>query len=93
MPSEDEYFDEFWDFAGTANGFDAFYTIYQESGAADDIDTWFQFLNAFYPESESGLHSKEYWDDLRNLYYEYSGVTAENIDWSLFREWLEANTP
>lgn len=95
MPSEEEYREEFQDFTGndSESAFETFMLVYMEAGAPDDLDTWFEFLNAFYPESESGLHDKQYWDDLRELFYEYSGLTDDNIDWSAWREWIEENTP
>lgn len=92
MPSEDEYqeiFDDFTAGGEWSNEFDAFYQMYIESGADDDEDTWFEFLNTFVPEEESGEHDRQFWDDMRESYYNYSGVTDDNIDWALWREIVE----
>jgi hypothetical protein len=93
MPTESEYYDEFTEFTGNyeQESFDTFMLIYMEAGAPDDMDTWFEFLNTFYPDTES--HDKAYYDDLREAFYEYSGMTADNIDWGAWREWIEANSP
>jgi hypothetical protein len=91
MPTEDEYRREYEDFTGTDEAFDEFMLLYEETGAGDDLDTWFEFLNTFYPDVEP--HDKEYWMELREAFYDYSGVTGESIDWELWRSIVETITP
>lgn len=73
--------------------FPLFMQMYEEAGADDDLDTWWQFLNTFYPEDVSGQHDKAFWDDMRRLFYEYSGLTDDNIDWDLWRSIIEEISP
>lgn len=90
MPAEPEDLrDEYNDFTGTDENWAEWHEIYLESGAIQDDPTsdremFFEFLNAFYPDVES--HNKEYWDDIREAFYELSGITEEDIDWELYRE-------
>lgn len=90
MPADyDDLRDEFDDFTGTDEGWAGWYEIYTESGAGQDDpeadrEMFFQFLNAFYPDVEP--QTREYWLDIREAFYELSGITAEDIDWELYRE-------
>ena len=99
MPTDDEYREEFENFVDSditpgsydEEVFDVFYQIYQEAGAPDDLDTFYEFLNTFYPDVES--HDKQFYDDLRESFYEYTGLTGNNIDWELWRAIVEEITP
>lgn len=94
MPASDyDLFREYESFGAnderTAGHFQDFLEIYRESGASQpdadaDQEMWFQFLNAFVPDVES--HDKEYWEDIRDSFYELSGITGEDIDWESYRE-------
>lgn len=90
MPaSEGEFRDEYLDFTGGyGEHFDAYYEIFQETGISGDTDYelegFFQFLNTFYPDTDT--HDKEWWDNIRDSFYDMYGVTAEDIDWELWRE-------
>jgi len=90
MPADyEDLRDTFYAFAGSdAEGFDAYYEVYIGSTASqDDPDAddemFYQFLNAFVPDVEP--QSKEYWDNIRQAFYELSGITYENIDWEMWR--------
>ena len=90
MPAPDyDLFREYESFGAPEGNFQDYLEIYRESGSTqDDADTdqdmFFQFLNAFVPDVES--HDKQFWDDIRDDYYELSGITAEDIDWEAWRE-------
>ncbi len=92
MPaSSSDLFAEFYDFTDSDDRIQAaqFIELYQESGAflddsEADREQFFQFLNAFYPDVEP--QSKEFWQDLREAFYELSGITPQDIDWELWRE-------
>lgn len=96
MPaSYDDYDEVFRDFTGSDNDIEAaqFIELYQESGAfqedsEDDSEMFFQFLNAFYPDVES--HPKAYWEEIREAFYELSGITEEDIDWELWRQGIDS---
>jgi hypothetical protein len=75
----------------TAGHFQDFLRIYRESGSTqddeeEDQEMFFQFLNTFVPDVES--HDKLWWDEIRQLYYNLSGITYEDIDWEAFRRAL-----
>ena len=101
MPASDyELFGEFEDFgandpgylsgsAETAGHFQDFLEVYRSSGASQedpdaDREMFYQFLNAFVPDTDP--HDREYWQDIRELFYELSGITDEDIDWEAYRE-------
>lgn len=90
MPAADyDLFREYEAFGAPQGSFGDYLEIYRESGASQidadtDQDTFFQFLNAFVPDTES--HPKEFWDDIRDSYYDLTGITAEDIDWEAWRE-------
>lgn len=90
MPADyDDLRDEYNEFTGTDEGWAEWHEIYIQSGAGqtdpgDDRDMFFQFLNAFYPDVEP--HDRAYWEEVREAFYDYSGITDEDIDWELYRE-------
>jgi hypothetical protein len=89
VPAADyDLFREYESFGAPEGEFSLFLEIYRETGATQsdpdaDQDMFFQFLNAFVPESEP--QTKEFWDELRDAFYDYSGITDEDIDWELWR--------
>jgi hypothetical protein len=73
----------------TQGHFSDFLEIYRESGATqldpdDDQGMFFQFLNAFVPDVEN--HNKEWWQEIRQEFYDLSGITDMDIDWEAYRE-------
>lgn len=99
MPTEDEYREAFEDFTRDVHGgyyehpeaFEPFMQIYESAGLDDDLDDFYEFLNTFYPDSEP--HSKEFWEDLRERFFDYTGATDQNIDWAMWRAIVEKISP
>jgi hypothetical protein len=95
MPASDyDLFSEFEDFGAndpeyrTSGHFQDYLELYRASGAGvDDADSdremFYQFLNAFTPDTEP--QTADFWRDIRDLFYEMSGITEEDIDWELYR--------
>jgi hypothetical protein len=95
--SEDEYRDYYENVIGDDEYFDQFYEMFAETGVpVDMVDeetelSWFgDFLLAWYPDSEVG---KEQWDEWRERFYDETGTGAEDIDWDLWRDIIEAESP
>ena len=95
MPASDyDLFREYEEFGAndderTAGHFGDWLELYHESGASQededaDREMFVQFLNAFVPDVES--HDAAWWQDIRDSFYEMSGITDEDIDWELYRE-------
>lgn len=95
MPSSDyDLFREYEDFGAneglTAGHFQDWLELYRYSGSTQedpeaDQEMFFQFMNAFMPETGQS-HTREFWEDLRELYYDLSGITEEDIDWEGYRQ-------
>ena len=93
MPARDyDLFQEYEAFGAnegaTAGHFSDFLAMYRESGSSqddpeDDAEMFFQFLNTFVPDVES--HDRIWWDEIRQLYYNLSGITYDDIDWEAWR--------
>jgi hypothetical protein len=98
MPaSEDEYRDHYENIVGSDQYFDQFYEMFSETGVpVDMVDdetelAWFDdFVAAWYPDPEI---SKEQWDRWREAFYDETGTGPEDIDWELWREVIEAESP
>lgn len=98
MATPDDFAEVYEDFTDTPVGFDEFFTIWQEFGLVYDtdeqeLDTFYEFLNAFYPEDVSGQHDKAFWDQLRSEFYNLTGVTDSQVDWQAWRAIIEAISP
>ena len=95
MPASDySLFEEFEDFGGndsdyTRGHFVDWLDLYRESGSSqddpdDDREMFYQFMNAFMPDTQ--YHSRDWWRDIRESYYDLSGITEEDIDWEAWRQ-------
>lgn len=94
MPaSRDDLLAEYLDFGAIDQvgygQFGKFYEIYESSGAVqedpdDDVEMFTQFLNAFVPDEEA--HTREWWLDIRESFYNLAEITDEDIDWEAYRE-------
>jgi hypothetical protein len=90
MPAADyDLFREYESFGGEQGHFQDFLEIYRESGASqvdadEDQNMFFEFLNAFTPDVES--HDRDWWQEIRQEFYDLSGITYEDIDWEAYRE-------
>lgn len=95
MPADDETLYETWldfdapDRYSDPGSFEHFLDVYHSSGAGQedpvaDEDMFYQFLNAFVPEDEP--QTAEYWEAIREEFYEMAEITGEDIDWEEYRE-------
>lgn len=96
MPADDgDLYEAFTDLTGPGAGhFFEWVELYRESGATvedpdADKEMFFQFLNAFVPDQdEFGQpvhHDREWWAEIRDLFYNLSEITEADIDWELYR--------
>lgn len=96
MPaSEGEFRELYRDLTGSERAFEPFLEAYESTGyssadmtAWEDLDGFFEFLSANYPETS---HSQEWWEEQRQLWREWSGT--DMIDWDVLREALEEISP
>lgn len=74
---------------GTQGHVTDFVELYRGSGASQldpdaDKEMFFQFLNAFVPDTER--HNKEWWQEIRQDFYDLAGISEDEIDWEAYRE-------
>ena len=95
--SEDDYRDHFENVTGSDQYFDQFYEMFTETGVPVDMvdeDTaldWFDhFVNAWYPDPEVSGEQFQRW---REQFYDSTGTGPEDIDWELWRDIMDAESP
>jgi hypothetical protein len=95
--SEEEYRDHFENVTGSDQYFDQFYEMWQETGVPVDMygpdqemQLFDEFVVAWYPDPEV---SQEQWQAWREEWYDETGTGPEDIDWALWREVMDAETP
>lgn len=97
MPvSRDDFESEYEYLTGDTLGFEGFYEAFSSSGfdaqGSDELamEGFFEFIHGMYPETS---HSKEWWDETREIMAEYLDIDLDALDWEAIREALDEISP
>lgn len=100
MPSNadfQDFRDLYHDYSGRYTGefqfIEAFTNLPVEWESTDEeLEGFLDFLDMFdWADQERG-HSQQYWDSLKETFFDYYGLTDQSIDWEALRSAYEAIT-